>query len=151
MPGRAWQEDRKVIEGIIPNPKLKLLDQVREVLRIKHYSIRTESCYCDWIRRYIRFHKMQSREELNGGEAKIELFLSDLAVKRHVAASTQNQAFKALLFLYREVLHRDLQGIQAVRADRPARVPVVLTPEEAKPGDCQNDTDAAISCQATIW
>ncbi|HTL19058.1 MAG TPA: integron integrase [Patescibacteria group bacterium] len=94
--------------------------------------MRTESCYCDWIRRYIRFHKMQSREELNGGEAKIELFLSDLAVKRHVAASTQNQAFNALLFLYREVLHRDLQGIQAVRADRPARVPVVLTPEEAK-------------------
>src|SRR5690242_1184086 len=109
MPGRAWQEDRKVIEGIIPNPKLKLLDQVREVLRIKHYSIRTESCYCDWIRRYIRFHKMQSREELNGGEAKIELFLSDLAVTRHVAASTQNQAFNALLFLYREVLYEDLE------------------------------------------
>src|SRR5580765_3671898 len=119
-------------ELITPNPKLKLLDQVREAMRLKHYSIRTERCYCDWIKRYIHFHRMQSRAELNGGEAKIELFLSDLAVNGHVAASTQNQAFNALLFLYREVLHQELQGIQAVRADRPIRVPVVLTPEEAK-------------------
>jgi len=131
MPGWARREDRG-LEGIIPNPNLKLLDRVREVLRLKHYSIRTESCYCDWIRRYVRFHKMQRREELTGGEAKIELFLSDLAVNGHVAASTQNQAFNALLFLYREVLHQELQGIQAVRADRPVRVPVVLTPEECK-------------------
>src|SRR5947209_8816259 len=131
---RRWrpQGERTGIEGIIANPKLKLLDQVREVLRLKHYAIRTESCYCDWIRRYIRFHNMRSRDELNGGEAKIELFLSDLAVNGHVAASTQNQAFNALLFLYREVLHQELQGIQAVRADRPFRVPVVLTSEEAK-------------------
>lgn len=85
---------------IIPNPKLKILDQVREVLRLRHYSIRTEACYCDWIRRYIRFHRMQKREDLNDGEAKIELFLSDLAVVGNVAASTQNQAFNALLFLY---------------------------------------------------
>jgi integron integrase len=132
MPGWVRQQSGKVIEGIVPNPKLKLLDQVREVLRLKHYAIRTETCYCDWIRRYIRFHKMRSRDELNGGEAKIELFLSDLAVNGHVAASTQNQAFNALLFLYREVLHQELQNIQAVRADRPVRVPVVLTPEEAK-------------------
>ena len=131
---RRWrpQGDRTGIEGIIANPKLKLLDQVREVLRLKHYAIRTETCYCDWIGRYIRFHNMRSRDELNGGEAKIELFLSDLAVNGHVAASTQNQAFNALLFLYREVLHQELQGIQAVRADRPVRVPVVLTIEEAK-------------------
>jgi len=120
------------LEGILPNPKLKLLDQVREVLRLKHYSIRTEYCYCDWIRRYIKFHHMHLREELTPGEAKIELFLSDLAVNGHVAASTQNQAFNALLFLYREVLHQDLQNIQAVRADRPARIPVVLTIEEVK-------------------
>ena len=78
---------------ITPNPKLKLLDQVREVMRLKHYSIRTERCYCDWIKRYIHFHRMQAREDLNGGEAKIELFLSHLAIKGHVAASTQNQAF----------------------------------------------------------
>jgi site-specific recombinase XerD len=118
---------------IIPNPKLKLLDQVREVMRLLHYSIRTERCYCDWIRRYIRFHRMQSRQELlEGPEAKIELFLSDLAVNGHVSASTQNQAFNALLFLYREVLHRELENVNAVRADRPARVPVVLTVEEVR-------------------
>lgn len=122
-------ERRPKLEGIIPNPKLKLLDQVREVLRLKHYSIRTERCYCDWIRRYIKFHHMRLREELAPGEAKIELFLSDLAVNGRVAASTQSQAFNALLFLYREVLHQELENIQAVRADRPARVPVVLTVE----------------------
>jgi integron integrase len=131
---RRWmpQADRAGLEGIIPNPKLKLLDQVREVMRLKHYAIRTERSYIDWIRRYVRFHKMGARSDLEGGEPKIELFLSDLAVNGHVAASTQNQAFNALLFLYREVLHQELQNIQAVRADRPVRVPVVLTPEETK-------------------
>ena len=103
---------------IVPNPKLKLLDQVREILRLKHYSIRTEQAYSDWIRRYIKFHKMQNRNELNEGEAKIELFLSDLAINGHVAVSTQNQAFNALLFLYREDLHLTLYNIQPVRADR---------------------------------
>ena len=109
---------------IVPNPKLKLLEQVQEVMRLKHYSIRTERCYTDWIRRYVKFHQMKRREDLNGGEAKIELFLSDLAVNDRVTASTQNQAFNALLFLYREVLHQELQNIQAVRADRPVRPPV---------------------------
>lgn len=118
---------------IIPNPKLKLLDQVREVMRLKHYSIRTEQCYCDWIRRYIRFHRMKMREELlSEPEAKMELFLSHLAVEGHVAASTQNQAFNAILFLYGQILHRQLENIQAVRADRPVRVPTVLTPEETR-------------------
>jgi integrase len=116
---------------VIPNPKLKLLDQVREVMRLKHYSIRTERCYCDWIRRYIHFHKMRLREELTqDAKAKMELFLSDLAVNGQVAASTQNQAFNALLFLYREVLDQPLDSIQAVRADRPVRVPVVLSQAE---------------------
>jgi hypothetical protein len=100
---------------IVPNPKLKLLDQVREVMRLKHYSIRTERCYCDWIRRYIKFHGMRSREDLQGAGPKIEQFLSDLAVNGHVAASTQNQAFNALLFLHREILHQTLENIQAVR------------------------------------
>ncbi|HZL43992.1 MAG TPA: phage integrase N-terminal SAM-like domain-containing protein [Verrucomicrobiae bacterium] len=118
---------------IIPNPKLKLLDQVREVMRIQHYSIRTERCYCDWIRRYIRFHQMKARDQLLGGaEAKMEEFLSDLAVNGRVTASTQNQAFNALLFLYKRILHRPLENVQAVRADRPVRIPVVLTPEEVK-------------------
>ena len=117
---------------VVPNPKLKLLDQVREVLRLKHYAIRTERCYCDWIRRYIRFHGMRSREELLPGTEKVELFLSDLAINGHVAASTQNQAFNSLLFLYREVLHQPFENVQAVRADRPVRVPVVLTVEEVR-------------------
>jgi hypothetical protein len=67
-------------ELVVPNPKLKLMDQVREVLRVKHYAIRTEQAYCDWIRRYVRFHGMRSREELFPGTDKVELFLSDLAV-----------------------------------------------------------------------
>ena len=63
------------MELIVPNPKLKLLEQVREVMRLRHYSIRTEQCYCDWIRRYIKFHGMQSRAELSEGGGKVESFL----------------------------------------------------------------------------
>src|SRR5436190_7032403 len=121
------------VEAVIANPKGKLLDQVREVMRLRHYSIRTEQSYCDWIRRYVKFHRMQSREELaevSGG--KVEMFLSDLAVNGHVSASTQNQAFNALLFLYREILKQPFENVQAVRADRPVRVPIVLTTEEAR-------------------
>src|SRR5580765_1862105 len=93
-------------EAVIPNPKLRLMDQVREVMRLRHYSIRTERTYADWIRRYIKFHAMKERGELAAGpELKIEMFLSDLAVRCNVAVSTQNQAFNALLFLYRDVLH----------------------------------------------
>src|ERR1035437_585237 len=114
----GW-ERRSGVGGdlIVPNPKLKLLDQVREVMRLKHYSIRTERCYCDWIKRFIKFHGMRSREDLNGAEPKIEQFLSDLAVNGHVAASTQNQAFNALLFLYREMkkLNVDLHDVSAGR------------------------------------
>src|SRR5690349_10952693 len=109
-----------VRELIVPNPKLRLLDQMREVMRLRHYSIRTEQCYCDWIRRYIKFHGMQSREELaevSGGG--VEMFLSDLAVNGNVSASTQNQAFNALLFLYREILKQPFENVQAVRANRP--------------------------------
>ena len=102
-------------ESVIPNPKLKLLDQVREVMRLKHYSLRTERSYTDWIRRYVRFHRMRSREDLGEGESKVESFLSDLAVNGQVAASTQNQAFNALLFLYREVLHQPLENIDDTR------------------------------------
>jgi integron integrase len=124
------QPGRVGFDAVVPNPKLKLLEQVREIMRLRHYSIRTEQSYCDWIRRYVRFHRMRSRAELTPGEAKVEQFLSDLAVNGHVAASTQNQAFNALLFLYREVLHEPFENVQAVRAKRPVRVPTVLTPEE---------------------
>ncbi len=125
--GRERRQDR-----FRPNPKAKLLDQVREVMRVWHYSLRTERSYGDWIRRYVKFHGMRSREDLEPAEAKVEAFLSHLAVEGEVAASTQNQAFNALLFLYREVLDRPLESIQAVRADRPVRVPTVLTVEEAR-------------------
>jgi len=119
-------------ESVIPNPKAKLLDQMREVLRVRHYSIRTERSYVDWVRRYVRFHRMKTREALLPAEPKIEAFVSDLAVRGNVAVSTQNQAFNALLFLYQDVLHVKVGKIDSVRATRPARVPCVLTPEEAR-------------------
>jgi hypothetical protein len=79
-------------ESVIPNPKLKLLDQMREVMRLKHYSLRTERSYCDWVRRYVQFHRLKSREAMLPPEPKMEAFLSDLAVQGKVAVSTQNQA-----------------------------------------------------------
>ncbi len=111
----------------------KILDEVRDVLRRKHYSLRTESSYCSWIKRYIFFHNMQSREELNGGRQKVEDFLTHLAVEKNVAASTQNQALNALLFLYRHVLLQPFEdGVDAIRAKRPKRLPVVLSVDEVR-------------------
>ena len=78
----------------------KLLDEVRDVMRLHHYSIHTERTYCDWIKRYIQYHSMISRQDLIEGEAKIEAFLTHLAVDKDVAPSTQNQAMNALVFLY---------------------------------------------------
>jgi len=110
---------------------IKLMDQVRDVLRLHHYSLHTERSYCDWIRRFVKFHGMQSREDLAGGEEKIEAFLTHLAVEGNVAPSTQNQAMNALVFLYRKVLKQTLDAaIDAVRAKTRRNVPVVLTPEE---------------------
>ncbi len=109
----------------------KLLDQVRDALRARHMSPRTEEAYVHWIRRYILFH--QKRHPAQMGPAEITQFLTALAVQRHVAASTQNQALAALLFLYREVFGRDpgwLEGI--VRAKRPTRLPTVLTESEVE-------------------
>ena len=112
-------------------PAPKLLDQIRNVLRLHHYSIHTERAYLDWIRRYVHFHQMRSREDLADGERKIEAFLTDLAVRGQVAASTQNQAMNALVFLYKKVLAQPLgEAIDAVRAERKSNVPVVLTREE---------------------
>jgi integron integrase len=117
------------LEGFIPNPKLKLLDQVSEVMRFKHYSIRTEQSYREWIKRFILFHGKRHPRDM--GAFEVERFLSDLATARHVAASTQNQAFNALLFLYREVLHQDMGQLGRVeRAKRPERLPVVLAQGE---------------------
>ncbi|HED04400.1 MAG TPA: hypothetical protein ENI60_06500 [Candidatus Fraserbacteria bacterium] len=80
----------------------RLLSWVRETIRIKHYSIRTEEAYVSWIKRYILFHN--KRHPFQMGSPEVEAFLTHLAIEQHVAASTQNQAFNALLFLYREVL-----------------------------------------------
>ncbi len=81
--------------AFIPNPKLRLLDQVSEVMRFKHYSLRTERTYRDWIRRYILFYGKRHPKEM--GAEEVERFLSDLATAHQVAASTQNQAFNALV------------------------------------------------------
>ncbi len=112
-------------------PQPKLLDQVRALLRARHYSIRTEHSYVDWIRRYVRFHELRHPREL--GPPEISAFLTHLAVEGEVAASTQNQARSALLFLYREVLQIDIPELAEVVAARaPTRIPTVLTREEAR-------------------
>ncbi|BAP78378.1 integron integrase [Pseudomonas sp. MT-1] len=109
----------------------RLLDQVRDQIRLKHYSIRTERVYCEWVKRYIRFHKY--RHPLEMGAAEVEAFLSDLAVRRDVSASTQNQALAALLFLYKQVLKQELPWLgEVVRAKKPARLPVVLSIDEVQ-------------------
>ena len=109
----------------------RLLDEMRDLMRRRHYSIHTERAYRDWVRRYVRFHNMQSRDDLRPGEEKIEAFLTHLARDRHVVASTQNQAMNALVFLYKHVLDQPLSGeINSDRARRKARIPVVLTREE---------------------
>jgi len=108
-----------------------LMDEVRNVIRRKHYSIHTERSYCDWIKRYINFHNMLSRDDLKDGEAKIEQFLTHLAVNTKIAAATQNLALNALIFLYRQVLNEPLEKrIDAIRAPKKVNVPVVMTREE---------------------
>ncbi len=110
---------------------LRLLDQVREKIRLKHYSYRTEQQYVGWIRRFILFHEKQHPRDL--GAPHVEAFLSHLAIKRSVAASTQNQALAAILFLYRHVLQIELPWLNnVVRSKRPQRLPVVLAREEVR-------------------
>jgi integrase len=107
-------------------PPAKLLDRVRFCIRLKGYSIRTEQAYVGWIRRFILFHGKRHPQEMGKGE--IEAFLTYLAIKRHVSPSTQNQAFNALLFLYRNVLEIEFpENIDAYRSKRPSRLPTVLT------------------------
>jgi integron integrase len=113
----------------VGKPKKKLLDQVRDVMRLKHYSLRTERTYCDWIERFIRFHEMRHPAEM--AESEVTAFLTSLARDRNVAASTQNQALSALLFLYKEVLKQEIGWLDSVeRAKKPARLPVVLSRDE---------------------
>jgi len=107
-----------------------LLDQVAAKMRLLHYSKRTEGAYVDWIKRYILFHNKRHPREM--GAAEIESFLTDLAVVRNVSASTQNQAFSALLFLYQKFLEIELPKLNALRARRPEHLPVVLSIEEVR-------------------
>lgn len=110
-------------------PEPTLLDRLRNEVRKKHYSGRTEDAYADWLGRYLRFHHF--RDPLEMGKKEVEQFLSHLAVERDVAASTQNQALSALLFLYRDVLGTRLDWLDGVvRAKRPKLLPVVLTRDE---------------------
>src|SRR5256712_82992 len=112
-------------------PKPRLLDRVRDAIRARHDSRRTEDAYVGWIRRYIFFHGKRHPAEM--GAPEVARFLSSLAVDGHVAASTQNQALSALLFLYREVLGVELPWLdEVVRARRPERLPVVLTRDEVR-------------------
>jgi len=111
--------------------KQKLLDQVRDAVRVRHLSYRTEQAYVDWIRRFILFHKKRHPIEMR--ETEVSQFLTYLAVKKKVAASTQNQALSAILFLYRDVLKKELGWLDDVeRAKTPSRLPVVFTKQEAK-------------------
>ncbi len=89
--------------------KKPTIQQMREIMQRMNYAYKTESSYCDWVKRFIKFSQMQSRNELfENAEDKVEVFLTDLVVGQNVAASTQNQAFNALVFLYKEVLKRPL-------------------------------------------
>jgi len=145
-------------EGFLPNPKLKFLDQCREVMRFKQFSRRTEETYLQWIRRFILFHRKKAPARLAGdgksgataevtrpttgwiwrhpkdmGEVEVRAFLTDLAVKRGVVAATQNQALNALLFLYREVLGGEMAWVDGFeRAKRSQRVPMVLSHSEVR-------------------
>lgn len=110
-------------------PKPKLLDMVRNQIRLRHYSIRTEEAYVSWIKKFIFFHN--KKHPKNMGEPEVERFLSHLAVKRKVSASTQNQALSALLFLYKNVLKKELKFIKnTVSAKRYRHIPVVFSREE---------------------
>lgn len=114
-----------------PGRPPRLLDQVRACLRTRHYSLRTEQTYVHWIRRFIVFHGKRHPREL--GAPEVAAFLTALATRDRVAASTQNLALSAVLFLYREVLQVDLPWLQdVVRAKRPQRLPTVLTRDEAQ-------------------
>ncbi len=123
--------DSKTIFSPSSAPKPRLLDQVRQAISTRHYSVKTEEAYVGWIKRFIFFHNKRHPAEM--GEVEIGEFLSCLATDSHVSASTQNQALNAVLFLYREVLRKDIGYVNGVvRAKRPRRLPVVLTRQEVR-------------------
>jgi integron integrase len=137
---------KRIAMQVLPTaPKAKLLEQVRQAIRTRHYSYMTEKAYVHWIRRFILFHNKRHPAEM--AEAEIGQFLSSLATNSHVAASTQNQALNAILFLYREILNKEIGYVNGVvRAKRPHRLPVVLTRQEVRSIlSCLNGTDWIMS------
>ena len=125
-----WTPHSTPARGGAPQPR-RLLDRVRDAIRARHYSLRTEEAYVGWIRRYILFHGKRHPDEM--AEREINAFLTHLAVAQRVGASTQNQALAALLFLYRRVLSREMAApSNLVRAKRPTRLPAVLTRAEVR-------------------
>src|SRR2546430_142924 len=123
------------------NPQPKLLDEVRQVLRLHHYPIHTERSYVEWIVRLIRFHGMRSREDLFPAEPKIESFLTNLAVNGNVAAATQNQAMNALVFLYKRVLNH---------AMRVASMLCAPTRRSPSPLSCCHDPQRSRRCYRSV-
>jgi integron integrase len=125
-PPRKWPQ---LVDGEARQPRL--LDRVRLAVRVRHYSLRTEEAYVAWVKRFVLFHGKRHPQAM--GEPEINAFLSDLAVRQGVSASTQNQALAAILFLYRHVLEKLLPDLtQVVRAKRPKRLPAVLTRAEVR-------------------
>lgn len=119
------------LERPAPSRQPRLSGQVRDLLRRRHYSYRTEQVYLYWIRHFLYFHDKRHPQEM--AEREVAAFLTHLAVERRVSASTQNQALNAILFLYKQVLGRDIGLFQGVvRAKRPERLPVVMTPMEVR-------------------
>ena len=115
-----------------PDPNLKLVDQVRQVLHYHRYAYRTEKTYCDWIVRFLRYHGMK-KHPCHMGKEEVEAFLRYLATREKVSAATQRQALNAIVFLYRAVLDRPIDGkIEPVKAKRHRRLPVVLTQKEVQ-------------------
>lgn len=115
-----------------PDPDLKLMDQIRQVLRYHHYAYRTEQTYCDWIARFIRFFEAKQHPK-DMGKREIEAFLSHLATERKVSAATQKLALNAIMFLYKNVLDQPVDGlIEPIKAKRHRQIPVVLSQAEVK-------------------
>ena len=134
-PGSGGPNSRPVVADVAPLPQgkseLRLLDRLRNAIRVRHYSIRTEEAYVQWTRRYIVFHKLRHPQDL--GPDEVAAFLTHLAVDRDVAAATQNQAKSALLFLYRVVLNVALPWLDEIVAAKDGRrLPVVLTSSEVR-------------------
>lgn len=130
-PRKAERTEKGKTESSQPSPEQpKLMDQVRNAMRVAHYAKRTEEAYTEWIKRFIFFHNKRHPAEM--GVREIEAFLTHLAVEGNVTASTQNQAFSALLLLYRQVLKIELPRIDALRAPESERLPVVLSVNEVR-------------------